>query len=241
MSILVLGANGYIGHQVVADLVANDNHVVAADVAFEHVPANVSQHFTDLTKPETIAALFDSLRDLDSPLDGAINLAYPRNSQYGRSLFDVTYESFCENVSLHLGGFFEFSKLAALFCQTQQRPFSLVNVSSIYGVIAPKFEIYNGTEMTVPVEYAAIKSALIHLNKYFAAYMKGTRFRINSISPGGILDSQPESFVQKYTENCTGKGMLDANDLFGSIRFLLGAGSEFINGQNLIIDDGFTL
>ena len=54
--------------------------------------------------------------------------------------------------------------------------FSLVNFSSIYGVIPPKFDIYEGTSMTLPIEYAAIKSAIQHISRYLAVYTKGSKF-----------------------------------------------------------------
>ena len=95
--------------------------------------------------------------------------------------------------------------------------------------------------MTMPVEYAAIKSAIIHLNKYVAAYVNNSKFRVNSVSPGGILDAQPETFLNRYKEKSLGKGMLDIDDIVGAVVFLLSDKTKYINGQNIIIDDGFTL
>ena len=103
------------------------------------------------------------------------------------------------------------------------------------------FEIYRNTKMTMPVEYAAIKSAIIHLTKYFASYFKNTGIRCNSISPGGILNDQPISFIESYNKLCHSKGMLSENDLSGVLVFLLSDESLYINGQNFIIDDGFSL
>ena len=48
----------------------------------------------------------------------------------------------------------------------------------------------------MPVEYAAIKSSIIQLTKYFAQYFKKDNIRVNCLSPGGILDNQPESFIR---------------------------------------------
>ena len=108
-------------------------------------------------------------------------------------------------------------------------------------MLAPRFELYNNTEMTMPVEYAAIKSALIHFTKYLAKYLKGKNIRVNSISPGGILDNQPEEFLLKYKKFCLNKGMLDPNNISGTLNFLLSDMSELINGQNIVVDDGFAL
>ena len=95
--------------------------------------------------------------------------------------------------------------------------------------------------MTTPVEYAAIKSALIHLSKYVVNYVSDSKFRINCVSPGGIFDNQPEDFINAYKANTYGNGMLDVSDVCGGILFFLSEQSKFANGQNLIIDDGFSI
>lgn len=95
--------------------------------------------------------------------------------------------------------------------------------------------------MSVPVEYAAIKSGLIHLTKYMAKYFKGLNIRVNTLSPGGIFDNQPQSFLDAYKDRCLTKGMLDKSDLRGSLLYLLSDMSKYVNGQNIIVDDGFTL
>ena len=107
--------------------------------------------------------------------------------------------------------------------------------------MAPRFEIYGETAMTMPIEYAAIKSGLIHLTKYMAKYFKGDNIRVNTLSPGGILDEQPEEFIKAYNEQCLTKGMLAPKDIEGALLFLLSENSRYINGQNLIVDDGFSL
>jgi NAD(P)-dependent dehydrogenase (short-subunit alcohol dehydrogenase family) len=114
-------------------------------------------------------------------------------------------------------------------------------MSSIYGVIAPRFGVYEGTTMTMPVEYAAIKSAIIHLTRYFAQYFKSSGIRVNSISPGGISNGQSDNFLAAYKTHCGSKGMLDAADVGGTLLFLLSDMSRHINGQNIIVDDGFSL
>ena len=74
-----------------------------------------------------------------------------------------------------------------------------------------------------------------------AKYFRGKNIRVNSISPGGILDQQPEAFLDAYQDFCCSKGMLDVSDLQGALLFLLSPMSQYINGQNIIVDDGFTL
>ena len=118
---------------------------------------------------------------------------------------------------------------------------NIINISSIYGLMAPKFEIYKNTSMTVPVEYAVTKSGLIHLTKYMAKYFKGMNIKVNAISPGGILDGQPDNFLKNYNIQSLTKGMLDKTDLNGTLVYLLSNMSKYVNGQNIVVDDGFSL
>lgn len=246
--ILVAGAGGLLGCRLVGRLLADGASVVAVDLdqatlAQRLQNAQVAPHDNltiarlDLNSKADVSAFFEAT----AGLEGAVNCAYPRNKQYGRSFYDVELSDFNENVSLHLGASFLFIQECARYFERSQQPFSLVNISSVYGVIPPKFEVYENTPMTMPVEYAAIKSALIHLSKYAAAFVADSRFRSNCVSPGGIRDGQPEAFLQRYREACLGKGMLDIDDVLGSIVFLLSDQSRYMNGQNLIVDDGFTL
>lgn len=246
---LVAGAGGLLGSKLTAALVADGAHVIAADIKPTLMTERLAQQGVDvesasltcvaldLNDVSTVKALFATLNGVD----GAVNCSYPRNKRYGAKFFDVTLADFNENVSLHLGSSFLFMQQCAAYFKREQTPFSLVNISSIYGVVAPKFEVYANTPMTMPVEYAAIKSALLHLSKYLASYVADSGFRSNSVSPGGIFDHQPEQFLEQYKKQTLGKGMLDISDVLGSIKFLLSDHARYVNGQNIIVDDGFSL
>ena len=87
------------------------------------------------------------------------------------------------------------------------------------------------TDLSMPCEMIPI----------LAEYCKNKNIRVNCISPGGILDGQPKVFLEKYNSSCSGKGMMDARDLNGTIVYLLSDMSQYLNGQNIIIDDGWGL
>ena len=248
-TIVVVGAAGLLGQKIVASLINEGARVVAADISLEAL-GPLKEQFSneqiatvsiDITDAESINRVFGFAEDTWGGFDGAVNTAYPKNKNYGRHFFDVTFQDFSENLSSHLGGYFLFMQQCAAYSKAENRAVSLVNLSSIYGFVAPRFEVYEDTNMTTPVEYAAIKSALLQLGRYVSAYMKGTEFRVNSVSPGGLLAGQNESFLEKYSSHCSRKGMLNPEDITGAINFLLSDQSAYVCGQNIVVDDGFTI
>lgn len=174
-------------------------------------------------------------------IDALVNNAYPRNENYGRKFEDVSFEDFCENVNMHLGGYFLITK-EVIKVMMKQNYGNIINIASMYGFAAPRFEIYEGTDMTTPVEYAAIKGGLINLTKYLASYLGKYNIRVNAISPGGVFNNQPESFVKKYSEKVVlGKRMANTDDIVGVLIFLLSDASKYITGQNIVVDGGWSL
>lgn len=249
--IVITGGAGVIGQSFARAIVENGGLAVVADINFEaakRIAREIKQDCSgrveavklDITSKDSIGALISDLKQRHGRIDAVINNAYPRNKNYGRKLEEVTYADFCENVDLHLGGYF---LVAQQFCLAfkEQGSGNVINMSSIYGTMTPRFEVYDGTPMTMPVEYAAIKSAIIQLTRYFAQYFKGTGIRVNCLSPGGILAGQPAGFLKAYNSHCASKGMLEANDMRGALLFLLSDMSMYVNGQNIVVDDGFSL
>ena len=246
--IIVTGGAGLLGKTFCQEIADNGGIAVVAeyDIAIANklcaslenthiVPAQI-----DITNKASIEALIVHVSEKYGKIDALVNSAYPRNKNYGKHFFEVTYDDFCENLGMNLGGYFLTSQLFAKYFYEQGYG-NIINLASIYGVIAPRFEVYDNTPMTMPIEYAAIKSGLIHLTKYMAKYFKGKNIRVNTISLGGIEDKQPESFLRAYKEFCLNKGMLNAKDIAGTVLYLLSDLSEFVNGQNIVVDDGFTL
>jgi NAD(P)-dependent dehydrogenase (short-subunit alcohol dehydrogenase family) len=245
--IVVTGGAGAIGQSFVRGVsdrggvaIVADINLEAAELLAQDCTGKAYAAYLDITSKESVIALIFDLKQRYGHVDALVNNAYPRNKNYGKKLEDVTYADFCDNVNMHLGGYFLATQQFCLAFKDQGYG-NVVNISSIYGSMAPRFEIYEGTPMTMPVEYAAIKSAIEHLTRYFAQYFKGTGIRVNCLSPGGILAGQPTDFLAAYKKHCASKGMLDAHDLLGALMFLLSDESSFMTGQNLLIDDGFSL
>lgn len=231
-----IGLHG--GIPIIADL-----NKELADVAVNEMRSNGIYALSlplDICNKESIDNAIEHLSYEYGRIYGVVNNAYPRNKNYGRPLEEVEYTDFCENLSHHLGGYFLVSQCFSKHFR-QYREGVIINMGSIYGLMAPRFEIYEGTDMTMPVEYAAMKAGIIHMTQYFAKFYKKEGVRCNCISPGGVRNNQPDQFIEKYNVHCGKTGMLDGDDLVGGLIFLLSDKSRSITGHNLIIDDGFSL
>ena len=122
----------------------------------------------------------------------------------------------------------------------KQESGSIINMASIYGVVAPDFSIYDKTNMTMPAGYAAIKGGLLNLTRYIASYFGSQNIRVNSVSPGGIFDNQNTNFVKNYEKKVPLGRLGTPDDIAPSVVFLLSDESNYITGQNLIVDGGWT-
>jgi NAD(P)-dependent dehydrogenase (short-subunit alcohol dehydrogenase family) len=248
--IVVTGGAGLLGRRFCVAVAGQGGLAIAADVdraAAERVAEEITASggraeaaTLDITDTASVDGLIAAVDARHGRIDAVVNNAYPRNKSWGRRLEEVTYADFCENVGLHLGGYFLVAQRFSGYFRSHGGG-NIVNMASIYGTMAPRFEVYANTPMTMPVEYAAIKSSIIQLTRYFAQYFKSDGVRCNALSPGGILDQQPEIFLKQYNSHCGAKGMLDAQDIVGTLVFLLSDDSRYVTGQNLIVDDGFCL
>ena len=246
--VAITGGAGVIGSQFSKAIVKNKGKVIIGDndetrsekLINELGEENAVFVKCDLTNEKKIDFFIQKGLKRFNKIDAAIHCSYPRSNKWGTKFEELTISDLEYNLTSQLGGAIIFSqKIVNLF--TKQGYGNLIHLSSIQGITSPKFEHYKGTAMNSPIEYSAIKSGIISITKYLAKYLKGKNIRVNCISPGGIINGQPQSFLNRYKESCLSKGMLDASDLCGAAIFLLSQNSQYINGQNIIIDDGWSL
>lgn len=249
--IVVTGGAGLLGKEFIREILTNGGTAILTDIKISlaknfidkmkiEYPDNFYARNMDITNKSSINSLIKDVSKRYKGIDCLVNNAYPKNKNYGKKMEEVSYKDFSENISAHVGGYFLTSQRFGAFFKNHNGG-NIINIGSIYGTLAPRFELYKNTEMTTPVEYVAIKASVIQLTKYFAQYFKKDNIRVNCLSPGGIQDNQPKSFISAYNSFCSEKGMLDPRDVANTLIFLLSDSSKFITGQNLIIDDGFTL
>jgi len=235
--LVVTGGNGLLGKQIVSRLREAGATVIAADI---NVGNSDHEIYIDITSEESVQQVIQTIVQRFGRIDGWVNNAYPRTKDWGNKLEDVPFESWRKNVDMHLNGYFICSKLALEQMKTQNSG-ALINMSSIYGIVAPDFTVYEGTQMTMPAAYAAIKGGLVNLTRYLSAYYGPYQVRVNAVSPGGIFDNQNETFVNNYNKKVPLKRMGSSEDIAAAVHFLLTDDASYVTGHNLIVDGGWSI
>jgi len=246
--ILITGGVGRIGLSLTKKLLNNNYKVLLGDID-ENGLKKIKRKLNSKNL-ETFSGNLNSKKSIDNfisfglkkfnKIHALIHCSYPKSKTWGSSFEKLTESSLKEDLYNHLGATIILSqRIINYFWKVKGG--NLILFSSIQGIQAPKFDHYKNLRMTSPIEYSAIKSGIISVTKYLAKYYKKKGIRINCISPGGIKDKQPKLFIKRYKTSCNSKGLLDSSDLNGLVLFLLSDHSKYITGQNLVIDDGWSL
>lgn len=236
--IVVTGSNGLLGKEIIVALEKQGAKAIGVDVRFDEF--NDHNFVMDITSETSVTTVLKKIIERFGKIDGWLNNAYPRTDDWANKVESVSFESWRKNVDMHLNGYFLCSKMVLEQMKIQHGG-SLINMSSIYGHMAPDFSVYEGTDMTMPVAYSAIKGAITNLTRYLAAYYGPFQIRVNTVSPGGVFANQPESFVRNYTKKVPMGRMAVPNDIIAIICFLLADESNYLTGQNLIVDGGWSI
>lgn len=247
--IVVTGGAGLIGSQVSAAFSQSGAYVFIAENSEEkakELEGKISEAgykaeaiLMDITSEKSVESTISKIVSEKGKIDVWVNCAYPRTSDWGNKFEDIKFDSWRKNVDIHLNSYF-------LCCQKvfevmkKQNYGSIINFSSIYGVVGPTFSIYEGTEMTMPAAYSAIKAGIINFTRYLASYAGKHNIRVNAVCPGGVFDNQNPDFVKKYSSNTPLGRMAMPEEIAGSVMFLASDAASFITGQALMVDGGWT-
>jgi len=243
---LVTGGAGIYGIHITRALAEVGAHVVIASRNLEQCEhaaeelggdgLKVSAMQLDLGSGESISSLCGNIVSKFGKLDILFNNAVARA---GGDPSTVTQEDWEAAMQINSTGFFLSCKIFGEQ-MIKQRSGVIVNISSIYGVVGPNFNIYEGTTMTSPANYAFAKGGMINFTRYMASYYGQYGIRVNAISPGGFQTDQPDVFIDNYSKQTPLGRMATDDDIKGAAVFLASDASGYITGQNLMVDGGWT-
>jgi len=238
--VILTGALGLIGKATKNDLHLNGAKVVSIDKNLIDNPDLMSYNY-DITDEQNVNILISDIIDKHGRIDGLVNLAYPRTSDWGLRFEDVPLDSWRDNVDMQLNSVFYLCQ-QVLKVMKNQKSGSIVNIGSIYGVVGNDFTIYEEYGGTSAAAYSAIKGGIINFTRYLASYYGKYNIRVNCVSPGGILDEKQQhpSFIKRYCEKSPLNRLGNPEEIAPAITFLLSDEASFITGHNLMVDGGWT-
>jgi NAD(P)-dependent dehydrogenase (short-subunit alcohol dehydrogenase family) len=236
--IIITGGNGLLGLSMMREIKEEGAFLINLDINHK-TNDDLTNIECDITCSESVYNALDLIINKYSRIDGLVNNAYPRTRDWANKFEDIKLDSWKKNIDWQLNSYFYISQQVAIH-MAKQKYGSIINIASIYGVVGPDFTIYEGTNMTMPAGYSAIKGGLINLTRYMSSYFGPKNVRVNAISPGGIFDNQNHNFVKNYENKVPLRRMGSPEDISPSVTFLLSDDSKYITGQNLIIDGGWT-
>lgn len=236
--VIITGGNGLLGKEIIKKL--SDEGAICLNVDINHETTyDLSTIQCDITKPDSINLCVNSVIAKYGRIDGLVNNAYPRTKDWGAKFEDIEFCSWQLNVDWQLNSYFYFIQQVTKQMRLQKSG-SIINMSSVYGIVGPDFTVYDNTEMTMPAAYSAIKGGIINFSRYLASYLGPDGIRVNTVSPGGIFDNQNPIFVENYIKKVPLRRMGLPKDIAPSVVFLLSDDAGYITGQNLVVDGGWT-
>ena len=191
----------------------------------------------DQSNEDSVLNAIESIsKDYKSP-DILINCACSRPM---KNFFHDTVENWDQSMQINGRGIFITSR-AFGESMAKKGKGSIINISSIYGMVAPDMSIYEGSNFETEPDYAFLKGGIISFSKYLSSYYSKKGVRVNCISPGGFYNNQPEPFLSKYIAKTPMGRMAEHDDMKGIALFLASDASKYITGSVVAVDGGWTV
>jgi len=257
---IVTGGMGQLGGQYAVVLMRRGANVIIFDIADSPIAANpalekalststIEVIKVDITDREAVVEAADKVNQshgapnvlinnaaLDSPPDA--------NSSDVGPFEDYSVSNFERVMDVNVTGTLICCQVVGAMMARSGRG-SIINVSSIYGMLSPCQDIYDfrrrkGEIFYKPVAYSVSKSAILNMTRYLATYWASKGVRVNTITLGGIYNQQSQDFLDAYCSRVPIRRMAESTEANGAIVFLASDASSYMTGSNLVVDGGWS-
>ncbi|MBF0218874.1 MAG: SDR family oxidoreductase [Gammaproteobacteria bacterium] len=250
---VVTGGAGYLGAAMCDALLSKGATVVVAARSQEKFHARFGSgyendpiHFIpcDICEKAAFTDLYGEVAQRFGRIDVVVNNANSVRGIGSHEISDSDWEYTLNGVL----GQVQRSIVAVIPLMRQQQRGSIINIASMYGSVSPDFTLYQGEgceKYTSPPHYGAAKAAVLQLTRYYASLLGREGIRVNAIAPGpfpvaAIREANPVFLQRLQNKTVTGK-LGQPEDIMGLVLLLASSASQFITGQQIAIDGGWTI
>ncbi|RRJ29593.1 SDR family oxidoreductase [Halocatena pleomorpha] len=239
-SVVVTGAASGIGRAIALRFADEGANIVVADVRKEPREGGKPTHEmisgakfieTDVSDMTAVHDAIEKAVEAFGRLDVMVNNAgvFPGN-QPVETVDEADYDWV---MNINLKGVYFGSKFAAEVMREQDDGGSIINVSSIAGLVG-----YPDASA-----YCASKGGITNLSRELAVELGGDGIRVNAVNPGVIetaMTTQDASVAGTLDEQIPLHRDGQPEDVAGAVLFLATDDAAYVTGHNLVVDGGYT-
>lgn len=252
---MVTGGAGILGAKFCAGLAARGAQIAVVDLSADaagevadSIGAEACGFACDVSNPASVRACVAAVLDRFGRIDVLLNNAATKTADpraFFSSFEDYRLETWREVMSVNIDGMFLVAQAVGSVMIAAGRGGSVIQTSSIYGLVGPDERIYEGSDylggpINTPAVYSASKAAVIGLTKWLATYWAKHDIRVNALVPGGVGSGQNSTFNERYAARVPLGRMATADEVVGPMLFLASPAARYVTGQVLAADGGWT-
>ena len=255
---LITGSAGLLGKYHAEALLQLNFNIVLTDIDKKGLDAtlkylknlypkkNIITSVLDVSSTKSIVKTINNLRKKNIIINNLINNAAidakvkKKTTKKNDNFENFSLEVWDKEIKVGLTGAMLCSRIIGGEMVKNKIKGNIVNIASDLSVIAPNQNIYKSGKgnFVKPVTYSVIKHGIVGLTKYLSTYWAEKNIKVNSLSPGSVLHDQPKELQKNLKKLIPMNRLAKKNEYMGAIKFLCSNDSDYMTGQNLVIDGG---
>ena len=244
--IILIGGSGILGKYYSKEL-SNEYNLHVADIGLKNKKfINRTDYFLDITKEKQVADFFYKLKKKFGNFDILINnaaftteMALKSNKKKKKDFFST--KIWDQTIKTNLSGSFLSCKYFLKYHHKKNLDQRVINIGTIYGLYSPHHDIYSSQKFFSSISYSASKAGIIGMTRWLATrYAKENTF-FNVITPAGVYNDHNKKFLKDYIKMIPSNKMAKEKQIFSAIKFLIDKDSDYVVGQNIYVDGGFSI
>ena len=245
--IILIGGTGVLGKYFSNEL-SKKNQLHVADISLKNkkLGPNLFAYSLDISNEKQVKKFFFELVKNHGTFDVLINNAAFTTEMAAKTFKKKDHKDFLstkiwnKTIDVNLKGSFLTCKYFIKYNHSKKLDQRVINIGTIYALNSPHHEIYNKENFFSSISYSASKAGLIGMTKWLATKYASEKTYFNVISPAGVFNNHKGNFLKNYKKLIPTKKMATQKQIFSAIKFLLSEDSDYVIGQNIYVDGGFS-